>query len=484
MGSNAVQDRSGLDDRAQIDRARRLIMARRYAESLALLREVGARRPADLEVRFLAAVAQQQSGAPQDALDLLRSIGRLAQPRHMIVWGRALRDLGNTQEALDAYRWALVLDPRMVESAEGVVAMQHALVPDARPDPVLVARAALIRRSTLKEAGWTLESLITLLTAEVLWNHGSRREAIGVLHSHAAVEPTDLTILMRGAIYAFAQRHFDDLAVFWNSSDLLNAALFARDGAVVFDIGMRGGMVADMHLGFGAAAVHGFEPEPRAAQNIRRIYASDDNVILHEMALAASPGQLPLLVPEENPGAATLDRSFAAMIDRSRSTRWEKVFVEVRRLDDFDLPRADFWKIDVEGLEDAVLDGAEQTLRRAKPEGVQVEAFLNEDGLYKETVARLRRHFRHVWTVGGTTEGRPISFDLPVPAEREAELLAAVRRVATPILTASDRPLSQLLSDVDLQRLFDRRQSWLDNPGPASRFETFAADVRQTLLDR
>ena len=442
------------DDSAAIVQARRLLQSRRFDDVLTLLRPVMERRPDDPRVCLLTAVALQQAGDAERALSILTSLRKIPSEQYMIALARTRRDLRAAAPALEAYRWAMVLHPAIAEAVQGAVAMRHAIAPEEAPDTHLMKRAAVLNSSSDPDIRRPLATETAEMTAVMLHAQGAGTAAVEVLARHGVAGPERLDILMRAAVYAYAADDPRWEARFWNSTDLLNAALFAGEGSTLLDIGMRTGVVAEMHLACGAASVLGFEPEPRAAENLRHVYAADERVTVEEIALADTNGTATLSVPERVPGASTLNRSFAAAFDRIRETEWREACVQVRRIDDLDLPRFDFWKIDVEGVENAVLHGAQRTLERARPQAVQVEVFLTADGTWKRTVDLLLSRFRHAWILGAAPNGLPRVFALPVAPQDEEVMRAAVGRVRTPIVTASDRPLSDWMREVDLRRLF------------------------------
>jgi FkbM family methyltransferase len=137
------------------------------------------------------------------------------------------------------------------------------------------------------------------------------------------------------------------------------------------------------------ARVHCFEPFPAAAQQLAwRLPAS---VIIHQAAVSRSSGTAELRVPSHdmwsNPVAnATLEASNA--LDYVPHVR--RVACQLVRLDDVIDEPVGFIKVDVEGHELAVFQGAERIIATHRP-NILVESanFLNPD----EPDALLR-HFR------------------------------------------------------------------------------------------
>ena len=89
------------------------------------------------------------------------------------------------------------------------------------------------------------------------------------------------------------------------------------------------------------------------------------------MALGAADGTATLLVPSWNTTGAFIASDAAVTGIHAESAQVTPVDVEVRSIDslvdELGIERLDVLKIDVEGLEDAVLAGAERTLERFRP---------------------------------------------------------------------------------------------------------------------
>lgn len=107
-----------------------------------------------------------------------------------------------------------------------------------------------------------------------------------------------------------------------------------------------------------AGQVIAFEPIPLLARFVRN--QALPNVTVREIALSATGGERELCVPEE--GAA-----YATLRDDAPSGNVERLKVATQTLDALGLGRIGFMKIDVEGFEEAVLNGAQETIKRDKP---------------------------------------------------------------------------------------------------------------------
>lgn len=128
-------------------------------------------------------------------------------------------------------------------------------------------------------------------------------------------------------------------------------------GSVAIDIGTRWGPWAAA-LSRRAATVHAFEPRPRLAETLKR--RSDDNVIVHQVALSDHAGTASLRVHGSGRGTD-------AQVEADREGTVQEIDVETAPLDSFGITDVSFVKVDVEGHELEVLDGARQTIEGQGP---------------------------------------------------------------------------------------------------------------------
>jgi hypothetical protein len=157
----------------------------------------------------------------------------------------------------------------------------------------------------------------------------------------------------------------------------LRAALeHVRNWRVAVDVGAHVGFWS-MHLAKKFAVVHAFEPMMEHRQCwtanerecglvahmcdgqdeervLAELYASGHlkGPVLHGCALGAEPGRVSLTVPPGSSGGTHVNGAGE---------------IEVRTLDSFRLNDVDFLKIDCEGYELQVLQGAVETLERCRP---------------------------------------------------------------------------------------------------------------------
>jgi len=145
-------------------------------------------------------------------------------------------------------------------------------------------------------------------------------------------------------------------------------APFVARGALCFDIGAHAGNRVRCWRSLGASVV-AIEPQPDFVRILERLFGNDPAVSIVPAAVGREEGSAELLVSERTPTVTTLSRDWIERIGATPSFRgveWEKgPTVPVTTLDAliarFGVPA--FVKIDVEGLELAVLEGLSRPVR-------------------------------------------------------------------------------------------------------------------------
>jgi FkbM family methyltransferase len=201
-----------------------------------------------------------------------------------------------------------------------------------------------------------------------------------------------------------------------------NEVAFGRDFHTVIDIGANRGQFALFALHrFPHAAVHCFEPVPQAMHVLRRTVGDNDRVVLWDVAVGAREDRVQINVSERDdcssllvPGSKLKDLEPAS---RTVST----VSAVVKRLDG--VFQADTFrgptllKIDVQGFEEQVLQGAEgllPVLDEILVEGSFVEMYEGQclaDELISMLSARGFR-LRGVFSMTRDSDGTPLQADL------------------------------------------------------------------------
>jgi FkbM family methyltransferase len=149
-----------------------------------------------------------------------------------------------------------------------------------------------------------------------------------------------------------------------------------RPDSIVLDVGANIGfysLLAASQLQDGR--VHSFEPVPVNVERMKRNIALNgfDNITLNPQGAAGQAGQATLYVPADDiyniPGYRSTD---AASLNQGLATTTTEEAVELVTLDDYvqqqSIIHIDLIKIDVEGAELGVLEGAETLLERFRPQ--------------------------------------------------------------------------------------------------------------------
>lgn len=156
----------------------------------------------------------------------------------------------------------------------------------------------------------------------------------------------------------------------------------ARDRAGI-DVGANAG-VYSWHMQRLCAEVHAFEPIPELANALR---SALPRCLIHDYALSDEDRDASLKIPvfhgEQFAALASLDYSF----EEAEGTR--TIEVKLRRLDDEGISNIGFIKIDAEGHERRVLQGARDVLEQQKPTlQIEIQDRTSPGGI-AETVAIL-----------------------------------------------------------------------------------------------
>jgi FkbM family methyltransferase len=151
----------------------------------------------------------------------------------------------------------------------------------------------------------------------------------------------------------------------FNCRDCRVLSRLVRPGQVVLDIGANIGYFSLLFAKWvgAAGAVHAFEPFPETVLRLKRnleLNACLNSIVrIHELAISDAVGSLSMAVPDQGNSGCNYLRT-----DGSRT-------IEVTTLDAFvqqeRLSRVDLIKIDIEGSEVALLEGARETIERFRP---------------------------------------------------------------------------------------------------------------------
>jgi len=133
-------------------------------------------------------------------------------------------------------------------------------------------------------------------------------------------------------------------------------------GTTALDVGASIGIYA-AEMSRYAANVIAFEANPEVAAFASKVAAHNVEVI--DKALSSRAGLTTLTVPLNAKGRAVTE--LASIAAKAAEENDVTIDVETRRLDDFPIANCSFIKIDVEGHEEAVLDGASALIAAQRP---------------------------------------------------------------------------------------------------------------------
>jgi FkbM family methyltransferase len=200
--------------------------------------------------------------------------------------------------------------------------------------------------------------------------------------------------------------------------------LIAAD-AVVLDVGAHAGQYAKLFARLAPRGrVYAVEPQSYARRILRAALAVNrlGNVTILPVALGARRGTARLTIPVKASGSYGFGLAHLGRATRAGPAETEEVDVETldhlaKRLG---LERLDFIKADIEGFEQAMIEGATQTLKRLKP------ALLIE--FNQEHLTRAGGSVAALWKLLKSLGYRPFdpgagSAMAPIPRPRQGDIL-------------------------------------------------------------
>ncbi len=137
-----------------------------------------------------------------------------------------------------------------------------------------------------------------------------------------------------------------------------------QDQKIAVDIGSSIGLYA-RELGKHAPKVLAFEANPRVAAFARSVARRNVEVI--NVALSAADGQRALRIPINRRNNPVDDLATIEARNSLQCGKTMTIDVATKRLDGYNLPSCGFIKIDVEGHEEAVLEGAKRVIEIHRP---------------------------------------------------------------------------------------------------------------------
>ena len=146
--------------------------------------------------------------------------------------------------------------------------------------------------------------------------------------------------------------------------ELVNKVLpYVREGSNVLDVGANVGVFAAAFLSKNCF-VHAFEPQKILIDLLNKTFADSDHIKIYHNAVGDTPGEVTMNSTDGN-GHTFNDRGPINLGGIGVGFGGEKV--QLIRIDDLNIENVSVLKIDVEGFEKLVIDGAKETIKREKP---------------------------------------------------------------------------------------------------------------------
>ncbi|MFA6442704.1 MAG: FkbM family methyltransferase [Sterolibacterium sp.] len=186
------------------------------------------------------------------------------------------------------------------------------------------------------------------------------------------------------------------------AQDLLQTGLVRRSDAMIFDVGANiGSSSVTYRQMFPDATIHAFEPHPQVFDRLRQQFVDDRKVIVNNCGVADRSGSLQFNLANDLGSS-----SFLAISPTSPYVRGiglstvETREVAVTSIDEYcraqGIGHIDFMKLDVQGFERKVLDGASGMLARHAIGAIQTEIvfrdFYTESSSFFEIEECLHAH--------------------------------------------------------------------------------------------
>ena len=177
---------------------------------------------------------------------------------------------------------------------------------------------------------------------------------------------------------------------------------FCDTGKISVDIGAAWGLFS-VHMCKASREVFAFEPRPRQAAELTAMFDSLElPVHVEAVALSSHDGTAQMRMLLDDLGRSTIEEE-NSLSDEDGSTL-AKATVNVRRLDDYDFSDVAFIKLDVEGHEVSVLEGARATIAKNQP----VLLIESEDRHRKDAVADVTAFMHQLGYTGFFLQGESL----------------------------------------------------------------------------
>ncbi len=246
------------------------------------------------------------------------------------------------------------------------------------------------------------------------------------------------------------------------------AELFENANLVAIDIGSRGGFENDLLPAAWAIEGIGFEPDPDAFEQLRRNNPDPwRKMTFYPKAIGSKNGEAILHIPRSPEGASIFKHNEEIIEEFGHEelfTLKKSVSVRTMTLDTatqvFEIPEASYLKLDVEGAELAVLEGAFNTLRsvlavktevafieqrKSQPLAWEVAEFLYGKGFILMDIMNIHHWRRRPVASHPYITRYPVPYSRGCPAQCDLLFIKEKKTLDTPTDSRSDFTLRLLL---------------------------------------
>jgi FkbM family methyltransferase len=136
-----------------------------------------------------------------------------------------------------------------------------------------------------------------------------------------------------------------------------------RNGDVAIDVGGNRGTYTFVFWKLGCT-VKVFEPNVNCLMTLKAWAGGKDRVAVYNFGLSNNEGVVDLFVPID---AAGVEHDSSASLERPENGKFRQQTIDLRTLDSFGFTDVALIKIDVEGHEQSVVEGASKTIGRWQP---------------------------------------------------------------------------------------------------------------------
>jgi FkbM family methyltransferase len=168
----------------------------------------------------------------------------------------------------------------------------------------------------------------------------------------------------------------------------------------IFDVGCNAGSFVKVLNNVGLTKnIHCFEPHPHLSKHTKRVY---NHIYMNDIVLSNNIGKCDIIFPMWSVGLSSIINRPVFDKLKSEGQQFKTITVNCNTIDNYcvtnNITDIDFIKIDVEGSEKMVLEGANDMLKNNKIKmGIfEVGETLNDAGTSEEEICKYLENFNYI----------------------------------------------------------------------------------------